>query len=189
MSRHSVQKMCSALLLIAGVTLLSGCESSKWGFPYRTSVQQGNWITKDQVASLRAGMTREQVKFALGTPTLTSALHSNRWDYPYYFRRGNGKVEERMLTVIFDKNQLVSWKGDEQPELQPFQYAKQEVGISKREDKQLQLEETRDRNDAGLPSPIQMLPGVNLDQTLGDTSVQDPAALPGSPLDAPKQLY
>ncbi|HBI84029.1 outer membrane protein assembly factor BamE [Orrella sp. NBD-18] len=189
MFRPSAQKLYATLALVAGVTLLSGCESSRWGFPYRSGVQQGNWITKDQVALLRPGMTREQVKFALGTPMLTSALHSNRWDYPYYFRQGNGKVEERLLTVIFDKNQLASWKGDEQPELQPFQYAKQEVGRSKREEKQLQLDETRDRNDSGMPGPIQMLPGVTLDQTLGDTSVQDPTAIPGAPLDAPKQLY
>lgn len=189
MFRRPAQKFCTTLALIAGITLLTGCESSRWGFPYRTSVQQGNWITKDQVSLLRPGMTREQVKFALGTPMLTNAWHSNRWDYPYYFRAGSGKVEERLLTVIFDKNQLVSWKGDEQPELQPFQYAKQEVGQSQREEKQLQLDQTRDRNDAGLPSPIQMLPGVNLDQTLGDSSVQDPSAIPGAPLDAPQQLY
>lgn len=189
MSRHPARKLCTTLALVASITLLAGCESSRWGFPYRSSVQQGNWITKDQVSLLRPGMTREQVRFALGTPTLTSALHSNRWDYPYYFRHGNGKVEERILTVLFDKNQLASWKGDEQPELQPFQLAKEEVGISKREAKQLQLDQTRDRNDAGMPGPIQMLPGVTLDQTLGDSSVQDPAALPGAPDDAPKALY
>jgi outer membrane protein assembly factor BamE len=170
------------------MTLLSGCESSRWGFPYRSSVQQGNWITKDQVALLHEGMTREQVKFALGTPMLTSVLHNNRWDYPYYFRAGNGKVEERILTVFFDNNMLARWKGDEQPELQPFQLAKEEVGISKREDAQIQLDATRAANDAGLPEPLLMAPGLTVGQTIQDNSVADPAALPGAPDDAPMPL-
>ncbi len=188
MSRPFALKLGTTLALVAALTILTGCESSRWGFPYRNSVQQGNWVTKDQVGTLREGMTREQVKFALGTPTLTSVLHSNRWDYPYYFRAGNGKVEERVLTVFFDNNRLARWKGDEQPELQPFQIAKDEVGISQREDAQLKLNATRAANDAGLPEPIMMAPGLSLGETLQDVSVSDPAAIPGAPDDAPMPL-
>jgi outer membrane protein assembly factor BamE len=185
MFRHPARMLCTTLALAASVTLLSGCESSRWGFPYRSSVQQGNWITKDQVGLLRPGMTREQVRFALGTPMLTSALHNNRWDYPYYFREGNGKVEERVLTVLFDNNQLAKWTGDEQPDLQPFQLKKQGVGTSQREAKQLQIDQTRDRNDANLPAPINMLPGVTIDQTPSDPSLLEP---PSTPNDTPKSL-
>lgn len=176
------------LALAVGMTALSGCTSSKWGFPYKSGVQQGNWITKDQVALLRPGMTREQVRFALGTPTLSSALHANRWDYPYYYRSGNGKVEDRVFTVLFDGGQLTSWKGDEQPELQPFQIARDEVGISKREAAQDSLFKERQANDAGVGAPIEMAPGLTLGQTIGDTSVSDPAAIPGAPEDAPAPL-
>ncbi len=186
--RPIVSKLPATLALVAAMTILTGCESSRWGFPYRNSVQQGNWITKDQVGMLREGMSREQVKFALGTPTLTSVLHSNRWDYPYYFRSGNGKVEERILTVFFDNNRLASWKGDEQPELQPFQLAKEEVGISQREAAQLKLDATRAANDAGLPGETLLAPGLTLGETIQDVSVSDPAALPGAPDDAPMPL-
>lgn len=178
----------ATVVLVAAMTVLSGCESSRWGFPYRSSVQQGNWITKDQVASLREGMTREQVKFALGTPTLTSVLRSNRWDYPYYFRAGNGKVEERVLTVFFEDSRLARWQGDEQPELQPFQLAKEQVGITKREDAQLKLDATRDRLDAGLPEEMMMAPGLSVGQTIQNNSVSDPSAIPGAPEDAPMPL-
>lgn len=178
----------ATVILAAAMTVLTGCESSSWGFPYRSSVQQGNWVTKDQVSLLREGMTREQVRFALGTPTLTSVLHSNRWDYPYYFRAGNGDVQERVLTVFFDNNQLARWKGNEQPELQPFQLAKEEVGISQREAAQLKLDATRAANDAGLPEAIMMAPGLTLGQTIQDISVSDPAAIPGAPDDAPMPL-
>lgn len=191
MLRQYTSPLRTGLALIAltvGMTTLSGCTGSQWGFPYRVGVQQGNWITKDQVALLRPGMTREQVRFALGTPTLTSALHANRWDYPYYYRSGNRKVEERVFTVFFDGGQLASWKGDDQPDLQPFQLARDEVGISKREASQDALFRERQANDAGVGAPIEMAPGLTLGQTIGGTSVSDPAAIPGAPEDAPVLL-
>jgi outer membrane protein assembly factor BamE len=178
----------TAIVLALGFVALSGCSSSKWGFPYKVGVQQGNWITKDQVALLRPGMTREQVRFALGTPMLASALHANRWDYPYYYRASNGKVEDRVFTVMFEGGQLTAWKGDEQPEMQPFQIARDEVGISKREAAQDALFKQRQANDAGLGAPIEMAPGLSLGQTVGDTPLSDPAAIPGAPDDAPAPL-
>jgi outer membrane protein assembly factor BamE len=191
MLRQYTSHLRSRLALIAlvvGMTTLTGCSGSQWGFPFKSSVQQGNWITKDQVALLRPGMTREQVRFALGTPTLTSTLRANRWDYPYYYRSGSGKVEERVFTVLFDGGQLASWKGDDQPDLQPFQIARDEVGISQREAAKDALFRERQANDAGVGAPIEMAPGLTLGQAIGDTSVADPAALPGAPDDAPAPL-
>ena len=173
-----------ALLVVAA----AGCSSNRFGFPYKVSVQQGNWITKDQVSLLRPGMTREQVRFALGTPMLTSALHSNRWDYPYFFRAGTGKIEERTLTIFFNGAQLESWRGEEQPELQPFQIARDDVGITLREDKQIKLDNERLNNDGA--AAVQVIPGVNTDQmqTSNGPPLSDPQALPGAPEDAPVPL-
>jgi outer membrane protein assembly factor BamE len=178
----------AGLALAAILTMLAGCSSSQWGFPYRAGVQQGNWLTKEQVAVLRPGMTPEQVRFALGTPALQSVLHADRWDYPYYYRNGNGNVELRTLTVFFDKDKrLVRWQGDEQPELQPFQIAKENVGIVKAEEAQLKLDAVRAGNDANLPTSAEIMPGVTLQQGMGE-SISDPSALPGAPDDAPAAL-
>lgn len=111
----------TALAASAFAVAIAGCTSDKWGFPYKAPIQQGNWITQEQVALLQPGMTREQVRFALGSPTLTSVLHSDRWDYPYYFKPGYGEPQERKFTVWFDNDRLARWEGDKQPELQPFQ--------------------------------------------------------------------
>jgi outer membrane protein assembly factor BamE len=84
--------------------------------PYRPDVQQGNVVTKEMVEQLRAGMSREQVRFLLGTPTLTSAFHQDRWDYVYLLKRGRGgEIQQRQLTVWFKDNRLAEFKSDEMP--------------------------------------------------------------------------
>ena len=182
----------ATLLGVACAAALAGCSSNQWGFPYRVGVQQGNWVTKDQVSFLRPGMSREQVRYALGTPTLASVLHANRWDYPYYYRASNGTVEERVLTVIFEGSQLASWRGDEQPELQPFQLAREEVRTSQKEAAQHQLNRSREANDAAAASEmsasVEILPGVTVSQTTSVTTLSDPSASPAAPLDAPTPL-
>ncbi|RTZ42346.1 outer membrane protein assembly factor BamE [Candidimonas sp. SYP-B2681] len=117
--------MAASVLAVA----LSACGSTNWGFPYRPDVQQGNWITSEQVTQLQKGMTREQVRFILGTPTLQDIFHSDRWDYPYYNKPGYGKEQDRKFTAWFEGDSLSRWEGDEQPDRQPFQKA--DTGASK----------------------------------------------------------
>jgi len=116
-SRQASICLAAGLLTIG----LAGCGSTNWGFPYRATIQQGNWITSEQVAQLEVGMTRDQVRFILGTPTLQDVFHADRWDYPYYNQPGYGKDELRKFTVWFQNDLLTRWAGDEQPNRQPFQ--------------------------------------------------------------------
>ncbi len=124
-----VQRQATSLLAIARygtivsltALLLTACGSGKWGFPYRQDIQQGNWVTSQDIAKLREGMSREQVKFILGTPTLQNVFRDNRWDYPYYNKPGYGTPENRKFTVWFEGDSLVRWSGDDQPSVQPFQ--------------------------------------------------------------------
>lgn len=116
-------RLRAALALGVAVAALSACGTTNWGFPYRPDVQQGNWITSEQVAQLRKGMTRDQVRYILGTPTLQDIFRSNRWDYPYVNKPGYGKMQERKFTVWFDGDKLDHWEGDAQPDRQPFQKA------------------------------------------------------------------
>lgn len=84
--------------------------------PYRINIVQGNFVSREAAAQLREGMTRDQVKFLLGTPLLTDVFHANRWDYVFSFRRGNTPVvQQRSYTVFFDGDKLVKFGGDELP--------------------------------------------------------------------------
>jgi outer membrane protein assembly factor BamE len=109
-------------LLAAAATLaLAGCESLRsftptFIQPYRPDVQQGNVVTKEMVEQLREGMTRDQVRFLLGTPLLTSVFHQDRWDFVYYLQRGKGDEKQlRRLTVLFKNDRLAKFESDEMP--------------------------------------------------------------------------
>lgn len=83
--------------------------------PYRPDVHQGNIITQEMVDQLRIGMTREQVRFMLGTPLLSSEFHKNRVDYVYYLNPRRGPVQNRRLTLYFKDNRLDKFNADPMP--------------------------------------------------------------------------
>ena len=47
---------------------------------YKIDVQQGNVLTQEMVSQLKPGLTKDQVRFLLGTPVLMDMFHANRWD-------------------------------------------------------------------------------------------------------------
>ena len=105
-----------ASICAAGIILLlAGCS---W-FPsigvYKLDVNQGNYITVDQVDKLKVGMTPQQVRLALGTPLLVDPFHASRWDYSYSFQRQGRMLEQRQFTVYFVNDKLARWEGDEAP--------------------------------------------------------------------------
>ena len=83
--------------------------------PYRMEIQQGNFVTQEMVAQLKPGMTKEQVRFILGTPMVNDIFHPERWDYVFWRETSKGGREQRKLTVLFDKGQLARLDGDVVP--------------------------------------------------------------------------
>jgi len=89
-------------------------EKQFFGFltPYRIDVQQGNFVSSEAMTQLQdglkrsEGMTREQVRFLLGTPLIADVFHADRWDYVFRLRRGDGEVLTSHVTVIFKGNKL-----------------------------------------------------------------------------------
>ncbi len=117
----SVRLPFRVALAAALLPLLGACESVRqWTppilQPYRPDVQQGNVVTKEMVEQLAAGMTRDQVRFLMGTPALVSVFHQDRWDYVYLLKRGRGsEVQLRRVTVFFKENRVERFESDEMP--------------------------------------------------------------------------
>ncbi len=84
--------------------------------PYKIDVQQGNYVTQEMVAKLRPGMTRSQVRFALGTPLIVDPFRNDRWDYFYMMHKAGQLTEQRVVTIVFRGDELLRIEGDVMPE-------------------------------------------------------------------------
>ena len=93
---------------------LAGC-----GLVYKIDVQQGNYLTQDAVARLKVGMSKAEVRQALGTPLLADAFHANRWDYYFSNVKGSKAADRKRFSVFFQDDKLVSFAGDTQPPAPP----------------------------------------------------------------------
>jgi outer membrane protein assembly factor BamE len=102
-------------LLAAAPLALGACAPPDLVKPYRIEIQQGNYVSQEMVAQLRPGMSKEQVRFVLGTPLVTDIFHADRWDYVYYRELPYGKREHRALQVHFEGGKLVRVAGDVVP--------------------------------------------------------------------------
>jgi len=88
--------------------------------PFRVEVVQGNFVSKEQVQALRAGMSRNQVKGILGTPLIASVFHSDRWDYAFTIVRKGTQPQQRQLSVYFKDDVYVRFEGDDLPSESEF---------------------------------------------------------------------
>jgi outer membrane protein assembly factor BamE len=91
---------CSSVPRIPGVT------------PYKMEIQQGNYISQEMVSQLKPGMSKDQVRFILGTPLLTDIFHADRWDYLYWREAQDGARESRRVALHFESGVLARIDGD-----------------------------------------------------------------------------
>ncbi len=80
--------------------------------PYKIEIQQGNYVSQEMMSQLKPGMTKDQVRFVLGTPLLTDIFHADRWDYVYWRETSAGKREQRKLAIFFEDGKLARLDGD-----------------------------------------------------------------------------
>lgn len=91
-----VRIIITVLLLLA---LPAGCT------PFQMPIQQGNIIDEQALSRLQSGMTREEVRFLMGTPVLDPAFRDDRWYYLYYLSTRK-HTEQQVVILHFDGNRL-----------------------------------------------------------------------------------
>jgi outer membrane protein assembly factor BamE len=84
--------------------------------PYRINIQQGNFVSQEMLTRIQPGMTREQVRFALGTPLLTDPFHSARWDYLFRLQKPDGQVTNNRVIIYFEDNRVARIVNDPLPD-------------------------------------------------------------------------
>ncbi len=99
-------------ILLLGLLALS---LSACSLLYRLPTRQGNVIDQRDLAKLQVGMTREQVKYVMGTPVAGNPFRDDRWDYFGYYKSPRGDVTTRTVSLYFDTaNHLVKMEGVDQ---------------------------------------------------------------------------
>jgi len=83
--------------------------------PYKIDIVQGNFVSREQAAALKQGMSRTQVRDILGTPLLSSVFHADRWDYVFTFKRQGVEQQARRVTVFFQGDVLSRVEADDLP--------------------------------------------------------------------------
>jgi len=97
-------------VIITIVLSISSCSS----WVYRIDIPQGNYLEQKNIDKIQIGMTKEQVKFILGSPVIIDAFDKDTWNYVYSFKSGRSKdlnVEKRFI-IKFKENSLISADGD-----------------------------------------------------------------------------
>ncbi len=127
-----MQKNLIFITLISSLILpaisLSGC-TSLLPEPHKIDIQQGNRVKSEDLAKIKTGMTRDQVRFVLGTPLLQDTFHQNRWDYLFYLKPGSSEPRQSRISLFFEEDKLVKIDTSEyQPDQQ---YLNGDNGVEK----------------------------------------------------------
>ena len=121
--------------------------------PYRIDVLQGNVVTQEQADRVQPGMSRAQVREVLGSPMLVDPFRTDRWDYVFLFKRGNGPTLQRSLIARFDGDALLKLETPEGALPSETEFVTQlQPASSGKADKPVPLELTESQRRA-LPTP------------------------------------
>ncbi|RKG52203.1 outer membrane protein assembly factor BamE [Acinetobacter cumulans] len=103
--------MQKLMLTLFVTSLLVGC--STLGV-YKVDIPQGTPLTKAQASKIQVGMTFQQVRFVLGSPTITDPMNPLRWDYIYNYTPGTYAKKAKIpaasgqhLKVYFNQSGIV----------------------------------------------------------------------------------
>ena len=104
--------MQKIMLTLFVASLLGGC--SVLGV-YKVDIPQGTPLTQAQASKVQIGMTYQQVRFLLGSPTITDPMNPLRWDYIYNYIPGTYAKKAKIpaahgqhLKVYFNESGIVN---------------------------------------------------------------------------------
>ncbi|WP_407412580.1 outer membrane protein assembly factor BamE [Acinetobacter sp.] len=103
--------MQKIMLTLFVSSVLAGC--STLGV-YKVDIPQGTPLTQAQAAQIQVGMSHQQVRFLLGSPTLTDPMNPLRWDYIYNYIPGTNAKKAKIsaasgqhLKIYFNNSGIV----------------------------------------------------------------------------------
>ena len=103
--------MQKIMLTLFVTSLLMGC--STLGV-YKVDIPQGTPLTQAQASKVQVGMSHQQVRFLLGSPTIADPMNPLRWDYIYNYIPGTYAKKAKIpaaqgqhLKIYFNQSGIV----------------------------------------------------------------------------------
>ena len=93
------------LITIITIFFLNSCASNF----YQVPVAQGNIISLDMLSKLEKGLTKPQVQYIMGTPSVKDPFDSSKWDYIGFEIVGNEVLREVHYSLLFQGEKLNKW--------------------------------------------------------------------------------
>ena len=93
------------LLTIITIFFLNSCASNF----YQVPIAQGNIISLEMLSKLEKGLTKVQVQYIMGTPSVQDPFNSSKWDYIGYQIIGNELLREVHYSLYFQEDKLIKW--------------------------------------------------------------------------------
>ena len=93
------------LLTIITIFFLNSCASNF----YQVPIAQGNIISLEMLSKLEKGLTKVQVQYIMGTPSVQDPFNSSKWDYIGYEIIGNELLREVHYSLYFQEDKLIKW--------------------------------------------------------------------------------
>ena len=91
--------------LIITIFFLNSCA----GNFYQVPVAQGNIVSKSMLSKMEEGLTKAQVRYIMGTPSVKDPFNSSKWDYIGYEIIGNELLREVHYSLYFQDEKLTEW--------------------------------------------------------------------------------
>ena len=93
------------LITIITIFFLNSCASNF----YQVPIAQGNIISLEMLSKLEKGLTKVQVQYIMGTPSVQDPFNSSKWDYIGYEIIGNELLREVHYSLYFQEDKLSKW--------------------------------------------------------------------------------
>ena len=95
----------TSLIAIITIFFLNSCASNF----YQVPISQGNIISLEMLSKLEKGLTKAQVQYIMGTPSVKDPFNSSKWDYIGYEIIGNELLREVHYSLHFQNEKLSKW--------------------------------------------------------------------------------
>ena len=97
-------KKLNILLLSIILIGCSGVNFKQWHIPYYIPIEQGVYISNEQLHQIHIGMTKSDVTLIINKPLTQFLFNQDRWDFIYQKYHNNALVKNYTVTLFFKQN-------------------------------------------------------------------------------------